>query len=160
MDFYTREDVSDHEIVLKLKLPVDAFQKSYEQMLQSQAENTDIEGFRKGKVPASMIEEKYGEAILYQTFERIAPYYVNAAIVKEKLEPAAPPAYTDLGDLKKDQPIEFTVKITIMPVFKLGNLSKIKVEKPKTDVSDKELDDNLQAIFDNNKTTLKAKKME
>ncbi|MCA9376872.1 hypothetical protein H6763_01535 [Candidatus Nomurabacteria bacterium] len=161
-DFYSREDDSSkkHEIILKMDLPADAFAKSYEQLLQTKSKDLNLKGFRKGKTPKEMIEPKMRDLVLAETFERIAPYYVNAAIIKEKLQPVAPPEYLDLGELKVGEGIKFTVKVTVMPDFDLADTKKIKVEQQKPDVKETEIDQTLETMFKNNATTHDPKKEE
>lgn len=160
LDYYTRENVSDQEIVLKITLPQESFTKSYEQLLSDQIKNTNLKGFRKGGVPKDLIEKDLKPALLYETFERIAPYYVNGAIIQEKLQPIAPPAYTDLGDLDTNKPIVFSVKITVMPEFKLGNIKKIKVELKDAKATKEEIDNTIKTMFDNNQASVKAEKID
>lgn len=127
--FYEKVEISDQEVHLKMKIPADAFEESYNLLLKQRSQATNIKGFRKGKVPQSIVEPNLESLILTETFERIAPYYVNAAIIKESLKPIAPPEYTDLKELKRGHEIVFTVKVTTMPEFKLGSLSQIKLKK-------------------------------
>lgn len=158
--FYEKIEVSDQEILLKMTIPVEAFEESYTLLLKQRSQSSDIKGFRKGKVPQALVEPSLESLILTETFERIAPYYVNAAIIKESLFPIAPPEYTDLKELKRGQPIAFTVKITIMPKFKLGKLSKIKLTKQSTEATPAEIEKTLENMFQSNQSKVKAKKMD
>ncbi len=156
-EFYKRTDISETEVTFEIKLPADAVVASYAQLLKERGKSVDIKGFRKGNVPSELIEPSVQELILTETFERLAPYYVNAAIIKEKLEPIAPPVYSDLGEMKKDQPIQFKVKVTIMPKFKLGDLKKIKVDTSDPDVKDSEIDETINLMVKNNAGNLNKK---
>lgn len=159
LDFYTRENISTQEILLKVTLPADAFTASYKQLLDQQLKSTNIKGFRKGHTPTDLLEKDLKPAILIETFERIAPYYVNSAIINEALQPIAPPEYQDLGDLDTNKAIRFSVKVTIMPKFKLGNLKKIKVKREDPKATKEEIDNTIKTMFDNNKSTLKSKEI-
>ncbi len=149
-DFYKKTVVSESEIKLEVTLPVDLFTQTYSKLLQDRAKTLDIKGFRKGNTPTNLVESSMENMLLAETFERVAPYYVNAAIIKEKLEPISAPEYSDLKEIKKDEPVTFTVKVTVMPNFKLGNLKKIKVDKKDPEVKDSEIQEALEIMKKNN----------
>ena len=159
-DFYTREDKSKELIILKVKLPADAFTQSYKALLAEELKKTDMKGFRKGKFPADVLEQQIKPALLIETFQRVAPYYVNAAIMKEKIEPAAAPDYKDLGELETGKPIEFTVEVTVMPTFKLANLKKIKPDTKPESATKEDIQKTLDNMFESNKEKIKEDKMD
>lgn len=148
--FYEREDIANGEVKLVMTLPADAFTQSYQQLLKDRLSNMQLKGFRKGVVPTEMVDASMKNAILAETFEKLAPYYVNAAIIKENLEPVAPPAYTDLDKLEENKPVKFSVMVTVMPTFKVGDLSKIKVQQEKLEATKEEIDNTLKNMWENN----------
>jgi trigger factor len=158
-EYYTREDVSNSEIQLKVTLPADAFTKSYNELLKDRIKNTNIKGFRKGEAPKELLEGELKPGLLAETFERIAPYYVNGAIIKEGIQPISPPSYTDLEKLDVDIPVVFTVKITVMPQFKLGNMKKVKVEDEDVKATKEEIDNTIKTMMENNVSTIKEKEV-
>ncbi|WKZ31274.1 MAG: trigger factor [Candidatus Dojkabacteria bacterium] len=147
--FYEREDVANGEVKLKVTLPADAFTQSYQQLLKDRLSNMQLKGFRKGNIPAEMVDSNMKGAILAETFEKIAPYYVNAAIIKENLDPVAPPAYTDLEKLEENKPVKFSVVVTVMPEFKVGDLKKIKIKQEKLDATEEEVENTLKSMWEN-----------
>ncbi|MBI2356530.1 hypothetical protein HYV12_00515 [Candidatus Dojkabacteria bacterium] len=152
---YTRKDVSNDSIELTVTIPADAFIKSYNTLLEKESKGANIKGFRKGSVPSEMIEGKVKDSILFETFERVAPLYVSNAVATESIEIVAPPAYKDIPKLVKGEDIVFTVVCTIMPEFKLGNMKKIKVEKSKVEVDEKEMESVMKEL-EQRKTKAKA----
>jgi FKBP-type peptidyl-prolyl cis-trans isomerase (trigger factor) len=154
-DMYKRKDVSDSKIELTLTMPRDAFEKSYKALLKDYTKDKDVKGFRKGKVPEDLIEPSMKPTLQYQTFERLAPMYINTAIQKEEIDLVAPPKYTDLPDFKSKDDLEFKVEITTMPDFKLGNLKKIKIEKEDVEIEEKEVEKVLKELKVKNETDAK-----
>jgi FKBP-type peptidyl-prolyl cis-trans isomerase (trigger factor) len=154
-DMYTRKDVSDSKVELTITVPRDAFDKSYKALLKDQTKDQDVKGFRKGKVPEDLIEPSMKPMLQFETFERLAPMYINTAIQKEKIGIIAPPKYTELPDFKGDKDLEFKIELTTMPKFKLGNLKKIKVEKEDTGVDEKEIEKVLKELKVKNETEAK-----
>jgi FKBP-type peptidyl-prolyl cis-trans isomerase (trigger factor) len=154
-EYYTREDKSDSLIIFKVTLPGEAFEQSYQQLLQKELERTNVKGFRKGKFPTEELEKQVKPALLMETFQRLAPYYVNAAIIKEKLEPVAQPEYKDVKNLETNEPVTFDVEITVMPSFKLGKLNKIKPDTKDEKATEEDVTKTLDNMFANNKEKIK-----
>ena len=151
-NFYTRKDINDHTFDITITIPKDNFKHSYDLLVKEYAKDTDIKGFRKGKVPTDMISNQMREIIRLETFEKIAPLYINTALNKEGLEPIAPPEYTDIPKLLDDLDVSFTIKVTTMPKFKLGDISKIKIKKGKLAVEEKEIDSAVEELKNTQKT--------
>lgn len=149
MDNYKRVDVDDSTIEITVTIPGDIFTQSYNTILKDHASKSEKKGFRKGQVPTEVVEKELGSALMLDTLERLAPMYINNVLVKEEISPAAPPSFKDLPKLEKDTDVEFTVVVTVMPKFKLGNLKKVKLEKIDAKVEDKEIDDAIEDIRKN-----------
>ncbi len=149
---YTRKDINEYTVELEMKIPSDSFKHSYDLMLKDYSKDLDIKGFRKGKVPTNLVSDQVKEIVKYETFEKLAPMYINTAISKEKLEPIAPPQYKELPKILEDLDIPFTIVITTMPKFTLGNMKKVKVEKKKLVVEESEIETALQDLKQSQKT--------
>lgn len=154
-DFYTRKDISKDTVEFTVTVPKDEFKKEYNVLLKKELSNTDIKGFRKGKVPSDFVEPHIGNSLKIQAFEKLVPMLITTALQKEGLEPIAPPEYKDFPDFKDEKDLVFSMNITVMPEFKLGNLKKIKLQKEEVKVEKKEIDEALDSILKNQKTKIK-----
>lgn len=152
---YTRKDINEYTIELDIKIPTDSFKHSYDLMLKDYSKDLDLKGFRKGKVPSNLISEQVKEVVKFETFERLAPMYINTAISKEKISPIAPPQYKEIPKILDDLDISFTIVITTMPKFTLGNLKKVKIKKEKLTVEEKEIDGAIEELKQSQKTKSK-----
>lgn len=152
-DFYTRKDISKDTVQFTITVPKEEFQKEYTTLLKKELEDTDIKGFRKGKVPSDFVEPHVGNTLKIQAFEKLVPMLVTTALQKENLEPIAPPEYKEFPDFKDEKKeLSFTMDITIMPEFKLGNLKKVKIEREEVKVEKKEVDEALENLKKNQET--------
>ena len=156
-DIYTREDINEHTIILTMTMTRESFDKSYEAILKDQTKDSNVKGFRKGKVPSELLEPSMKPTLQFETFEKLAPMYINTAIQKEMIELIAPPKYSQLPKFDNKDDLEFKVEVTIMPKFKLGNMKKVKVEKEEVKIEEKDVEQAIQEIKTNNKT--KSKKI-
>ena len=151
-DFYTKKEVDKSTVEFKITIPQERFRKEYQKLLSEELTNTDIKGFRKGKVPSDMVEPKIGSSLKIQAFEKLIPEVITEALEKEKVQQIAPPEYKDFPNLEEEKDLEFTINITVMPEFKIGDLKKIKVEKEEVKVEEDEIKKALENIRDNQET--------
>jgi len=154
-DSYKREDLSKDTIQFKITIPKEDFKKEYNTLLKKELEDTDVKGFRKGKVPGDLVEPHVGHTLKIQAVEKLLPKHLEKALIKEKINPIAPPKYKEFPDFKTDEDLEFTLDITVMPDFKLGNLKKVKIDKEDVEVEKKEVDEALKRLKENQKTKAK-----
>jgi len=153
---YTVKEISNDTVEIEITIDKEVFKKSYNLLFNKEAEKIDLKGFRKGKVPKNVLEDKLKDSILLETFERVAPMYVSQAVQEEKIEIVAPPVYKEFPKLDTDKDLTFKVHVTVIPQFKLGNTKKIKVVYKKAEITDKEVTDVLENVVRNRK--IKAKK--
>lgn len=151
-DTYKREDISKDTIQFKITIPKEDFDKEYKAILKKELEDTNIKGFRKGKVPGDLVEPHVGHTLKIQAIEKLIPQYLEKALVKEEVLPIAPPEYKEFPNFEKDTDLEFTMNITVMPEFKMGNLKKIDIKGEEVSVSKKEVDEALNRLKENQKT--------
>jgi trigger factor len=149
---HTKKDINYYTFELTITIPSDNFKKSYELLMQEYAKDTDIKGFRKGKVPSDLIGNDMKEAVRLEAFERLAPLYINTAIKEENLELIAPPEYKEIPKILEGLDISFTITVTTMPQFKIGNMKKVKVEKEKVEIKKEEIENALKELKDSQKT--------
>lgn len=151
-DFYKKKEINEYTFEFTLTIPADNYKHSYDLLMKEYAKDTDIKGFRKGKVPSDMIKSEMKDVVKFETFEKLAPLYINTALNKEKLEPIAPPEYKELPKILDGLDVSFTITVTTMPNFKLGNMGKIKIKKEKLQVEEKEIEEALNELKSSQKT--------
>ncbi len=151
-DTYKREDISKDTIQFKITIPKEEFDKEYKAILKKELEDTNVKGFRKGKVPGDLVEPHVGHTLKLQAIEKLIPQYLEKVLVKEEVLPIAPPEYKEFPNFEKDADLEFTMNITVMPEFKMGNLKKLEIKGEDVSVSKKEVDEALERLQENQKT--------
>jgi trigger factor len=104
-------------------------------------------GFRKGKVPAPVVIQRIGrDAVLDDAVRASLPRWYVEAIDEAGIKPVGDPD-VELGDLPAEgQPLTFTVEIGVRPVAKIGDISKIDVEKREPEVTDEAVDEQIEAL--------------
>ncbi len=116
-----------------------------------------LPGFRPGKVPVSMVKQKFGDQIKSELIKETLDNAVKKTIEKENLRLSNQP---QLDDVSFDDGKDLKAKLVceIMPVITLPDLTKITLEKPILPIDKKELDKSLQNLANEHKPTSKVGK--
>lgn len=141
---------------VKLTITVDGSQtrNKYNQLLSKYAKEAQFKGFRKGHVPTTLLEKKYGDAILSESFYNLLEDAVKEALdnVKEKPLQTATPKLLNQEELKPtlDEDFTFTIEYDTFPEVTLGNYSNIEIELPTASVDSQAIDEELKRIQEQN----------
>ena len=142
---FSLNKLSKSEAELKIEISIDEFNDFYKKAIQNFRENLEIKGFRKGKAPAEVIKEAVGrEKILTEATRLAVEENYLKAVSESKLEPLGRPKI----EILKTPPsgsLEFKATISVFPKIELPDYKQIaaQVEKRAVEVSDKEIEDNL-----------------
>lgn len=120
--------LSDSEQELNVTLQYDEIKNEIEEAYKKERKNISLPGFRKGKVPMSMLKKMYGEAIEYKASEDIANKKFWEIVESEKLKPISTPQLTDIN-FEMGKELSFKVKFEVKPKFEVKDYKNLEVEK-------------------------------
>ncbi|MEK7644446.1 MAG: trigger factor [Patescibacteria group bacterium] len=137
----------------QVELTISVLPEEYRKHLETAADRlstrTAVKGFRPGKVPYDVMKKEVGEVnILNEALERIIQESFYQAVAAEKLDTVGMPKI-EIIKLAPGNNVEYKATVALIPVVKLADLSKIKVEKkskPVTDEQIKEVIENLRKM--------------
>ncbi|ERH72151.1 trigger factor [Serratia marcescens EGD-HP20] len=109
------------------------------------AKSVRIDGFRKGKVPMNIVEQRYGASVRQDVLGEAMQRSFVDAIIKEKINPAGAPNYVP-GEYKEGEDFTFAVEFEVYPEVELKGLENIEVEKPVVEVNDEDVDAMLDTL--------------
>lgn len=140
--------------------------EAYSKLLAEYSKNVRIDGFRKGKVPANVLERKFGPQLKLDAMGRIIDEAVESALEGEELRPIAyaQPRLEGEPELDLDKDFAFAVTYDVFPEVKAGDVSGASVELPQCSIAkadeDRELDEirERNAIVMDKEDSAKAKK--
>ena len=138
---------------IEVEIPADVVAKHQEALVQQYSKQARIPGFRKGKVPASMVRNRFSSEITSDVVEHLVPQYFREAVVKGGFRPVSQPHIYGL-EFTPGEPIKFKAAFEVLPEFELGDYKAIKVEKPDVTITDEQIDHEImllqekQASFD------------
>ncbi len=142
---------------LTIKVPADTVEAAVEQGLRNVAKNQRMDGFRKGKVPMSLIKKRFGKAVRGDVTQELMQRHYIEAIIKEKLNPAGAPSLEVVKD-EDGSDFEFAASFEVYPEFDVKGIDSLEVEKPVVDVTDADLANMLETLRKQHATFAEADK--
>ena len=117
----------------------DKIEAAYKEQLKGYAKNARVDGFRKGKVPHSIIEQRFGVAARQDALSDEMQRAFFDAVIAEKINLAGRPTFTP-NNYQPGQEFSFSVTFEVFPEVELKGLENIEVEKPVVEISEADLD--------------------
>lgn len=130
---------------LTITIDAEAIKKAMHIGLVNTAKKVHIDGFRKGKVPLKLVQQRYGASILQDNLSELMQKHFFDAVIKENLEPVGVPTYLP-NEYKVDEDFTFQAEFEIYPKVEVKNIEQIEVEKPVANVSDDDVDDMIETL--------------
>ncbi|QDY41216.1 trigger factor [Candidatus Pantoea soli] len=130
---------------ISITVPKDSIESAVKKELVEVAKKVRIDGFRKGKVPANIINQRYGASVRQDVLSELMTRNFVDAIIKEKINPAGAPNYVP-GEYKEGEDFTYAVEFEVYPEVELKGLDAIEVEKPVVEVTDADVDAMLETL--------------
>jgi trigger factor len=136
---------------VEVEVPADEVSRAFRSITKRYQKQARIPGFRAGKVPESLIRTKFADSLRQDVVESVLPSHFREAIDKAGLRPISQPQVTDLY-LEDGQPLKFKAVFEILPEFSVAGYQDVHVPKPDIELTDSELDAELERIRDSRST--------
>jgi trigger factor len=133
----------------EVKVPAADIQRQIENRLQRLSSEVKIPGFRPGKVPLNIMTQRYGNAVLGEVMEDTAQNATSKAITEKNLRPASQPKVEFSSAptaIPADKDLVMKVEVEVIPEIPAVDFSKITIEKPVAEVSEKEINESLSRV--------------
>ena len=139
---------------LTIEVSADDLEKAIESAYQKNRGKISIPGFRKGKAPRKLIEQMYGKGVFYEDAanELINSEYPKAA--EESGEDIVSNPKIDISQVESGKPFIFTAEVALKPPVSLGKYKGVKVEKADLDVTDADVDAEIDKQRNTNARTV------
>ena len=111
---------------LTVELSIDIFKQKADQVLRGMASKVSVDGFRKGKVPLSIMRKQFGGRASSDAVNEIVNDTLTEALADAKVTPASRPAITKIDTENKDT-FSYTVTFEVFPEIKVADFSKLKI---------------------------------
>lgn len=119
---------------LTVDVSIDTFNQKVDKILKTMASQVSIDGFRKGKVPVSMVKQRFGDNAKSDAVNEIVNETLVEALTEAKATPAARPSVSKV-DADGDTNFSYTVEFEVFPEVKIADFAKLEVEQIKVDIT-------------------------
>ena len=136
-------EISEWGRKLEVEVESDRLDKEFDKAIKQYQKRLELPGFRKGKVPMSIVQSRYGESIRSEVIGRILPELLQEAATAEQLTPVAPPQITEMNHELGSQ-LTFTAELDIWPDIQLEETEGLQVTRAIHEVTDEEVDTQLK----------------
>jgi trigger factor len=119
---------------LTVDLPIDTFNQKVDKILKTMASQVSIDGFRKGRVPVSIVKKRFGDNANSDAVNEIVNETLVEALADVQAKPADRPEITKI-DKNNDKIFSYTVEFEIFPKIEIADFSKLEVEQIEADIT-------------------------
>jgi trigger factor len=130
---------------LTIEVPADVVKAETESVVGRYQKLARIPGFRKGKVPASIVRQRFAKDIEGEVVEALVPRHFREEAKKQHLSPVSQPRVTDLH-IHEGEPLRFKASFEILPEIKLAAYDDIRVTTLDTNVTDEDVENALNNL--------------
>ncbi|SUT94515.1 trigger factor [Actinobacillus lignieresii] len=128
-----------------ITVAADKIEAAYKEQLKGYAKNARVDGFRKGKVPHAIIEQRFGLAARQDVLSDEMQRAFFDAVIAEKINLAGRPTFTP-NNYQPGQEFSFTATFEVFPEVELKGLENIEVEKPVVEITEADLDKMIDVL--------------
>lgn len=140
------ESTSNIERRMMIGVPAEEVEQQVDQRLREAAKQVRLNGFRPGKVPMKVVRKRFGQGVRQEVLGEVMRNAWMEAIQEQDVQPASQPRF-EPQTVEEGKDFEFVAVFEVMPEIQVGDLSQINVEKPWSEVQDKDINkmiDNLR----------------
>ena len=142
----TVEQLSPTRVKITVEVPFADLKPSMDQAYAEVAKSVNIPGFRRGKVPPVVIDQRFGRGVIIQeAFNNSWQNFYGAAVTENKLSPLAQPD-VEVTKLEDGDVIEFVAEVDVRPEFDLPDFSTLQAQVDALDVPDTLVDSQVDVL--------------
>lgn len=130
---------------LTVSLPAEKIESQVSQRLRELSRNVRLKGFRPGKVPPKVIEQRFGAQVRNEAVSEVIRETFGEALRQENLRPALPPSIETSGKASGDE-FQYIATFEVMPEIPAIDVSTLKVKRPAASVEEADIDQMIETL--------------
>jgi len=139
--FVSREK---NDVTFTMEFTAEEFEQAQIHAYQAQKDKIEIQGFRKGKAPRSIIEKHFGAGVFFEdAIDELISESYPAALKELELEVINRPS-AEFSELKKGEGFTATITVEVAPIVEVKNYKGVEIEKVVNEVSDEDVENDLK----------------
>lgn len=140
------ENLTPTRAKLTVEVPFEELKPSLDAAYKKIAQQINVPGFRRGKVPPAVIDRQVGRGVvLDEAINEVVPAKYMEALQENELEPLAQPEI-EVTKFEDNDGLEFTAEVDVKPQFELPAYAGIEAEVEDLEVSDADVEEQVQAL--------------
>jgi trigger factor len=139
------ETLSKLERKMTVEVPAELVESQVKSRLQEAARTVNIKGFRKGKVPVKVIQERYGKGVRQEVLGEVMSQSYYQALGQQKVKPAGQPRI-EPKSVEAGRNLQFVATFEVYPEVSLGDFSTIAVERKTAEIIDADIDTMIETL--------------
>lgn len=139
------ENIGTLERKLTVKFPAERFETQVSARIAEMGRTVRLKGFRPGKVPATVIKQRFGDQVRGEVLSDLIGSTLSEAVAQEKLQPIANPAIDTTGEPENGE-IAYTATFEIMPELPSVDVAELEISRPVAEVADADIDKMLETL--------------
>ncbi|TMW71624.1 trigger factor [Alteribacter natronophilus] len=144
------EKLEGNSGVLTVEVDKERVNTALDEAFKKVVQKVNVPGFRKGKVPRSMFEQRFGVESLYQdALDILLPQAYGEAVEETGIEPVDRPEI-DIETMEKGENLVFKATVTVKPEVKLGEYKGLEVEEESAEVTDEDVEGEIKQLQEKN----------
>src|SRR5262245_52106132 len=132
---------------VSVTVPAAVVRQERQQVVKQLASRVRLPGFRKGKVPAAVVEKQYGSALQKETLDRVIAEAYRTALAEHALQPISE-GEVEKVDWQPEADLTFEISFDVRPRIELGRLSGFRVTRPRPEVGDADVQRVIERLRD------------
>ncbi len=145
---YTQEDISPVKKKITITVPEEECEAALGTAVAMYRTNLTLDGFRKGKVPSSLVEKRFQKEITHEATTDLVNVHINEIIGESKLAPVSRIDF-DGGEIERGKEFVYSISFEIMPAFELPPYVGFAVEREEAVVDEAEVDAVIERVRGN-----------
>ena len=139
------EDVGPWRKKLQIEIPASDVDSETTKVVRHYSRQVRLPGFRKGKVPASIVQQRFRAEIEHEVAERLVPVFWQKAREESELDPMLPPSVGEL-EIKEGEPLVFEATVEVRPEIEIGDLDGFDLPEGEAEPTDEEVGEAIERL--------------
>ncbi len=131
---------------MTISLPAEQVDSAIDKKLKEISRTIRLDGFRPGKVPVSIVRQKYGPAVREEVIGELIESSYRDALVQEEVKPAGPPTIEPIDNGEDKTQLSFAAVFEVYPEIEKVELESVEVEKPVVEITDADVDKMIEKL--------------
>ncbi|MFF3962635.1 trigger factor [Streptomyces griseorubiginosus] len=140
------ETLNPTRVRLSIEVPFEELKDSLDAAYKKINQQVTVKGFRKGKIPARVIDQRFGRgAVLEEAVNDALPKFYTEAVNEAEIDVLGQPE-VDITELKDGETLNFTAEVDVRPTIEIPDYSGIEVEVDAVEVTDEDIEKSVEQL--------------